>query len=59
LLGDRKTGPAMGGGHVWVIHVSFCRADGHPAEQVDLDRALGALQVLQYESSGNLRPAPQ
>ena len=54
-----KRGPQWGGGHVWVIHVSFCRADGHPAEQVDLDRALGALQVLQYESSGNLRAAPQ
>jgi hypothetical protein len=54
-----KRGPRWGGGYVWVIHASFCRADGHPVEAGDLDRALGALQVRQYESRGNLRPAPQ
>ena len=54
-----KRGPQWGGGHVWVIHASFCRADGHPADPADLDRVLGSLQVRQYESSGNLRAAPQ
>src|SRR5580693_3421316 len=54
-----KRGPQWGGGHVWVIHASFCRADGHPAEPADLDRVLSALQVRQYESIGNLQLAPQ
>jgi hypothetical protein len=54
-----KRGPQWGGGHVWVIHASFCRADRHPADPADLDRVLGSLQVRQYESSGNLRAAPQ
>jgi hypothetical protein len=54
-----KRGPQWGGGHVWVIHASFCRADGHAAEPPDLDRVLGALQVRQYESIGNLQLAPQ
>ena len=54
-----KRGPQWGGGHVWVIHASFCRADGHPAEPADLDRVLGSLQVRQYETNGNLRAAPQ
>ena len=54
-----KRGPQWGGGHVWVIHASFCRADGHAAEPPDLDRVLSALQVRQYESIGNLQLAPQ
>jgi hypothetical protein len=53
-----KRGPQWGGGHVWVIHASFCRADGHAAEPPDLDRVLGALQVRKYESIGNLQPVP-
>jgi hypothetical protein len=53
-----KRGPRWGGGHVWVIHASFCRGDGHPVEPADLDRVLGSLQVRQYESRGNLRSAP-
>jgi hypothetical protein len=54
-----KRGPRWGGGYVWVIHASFCRADGQPGEAADLDRVLGALQVHQYESQGNLRAAPR
>jgi hypothetical protein len=54
-----KRGPQWHGGYIWVIHASFCRADGRPAEPADLDRALGSLQVRQYESNGNLRPAPR
>jgi hypothetical protein len=54
-----KRGPQWGGGRVWVIHASFCRADGQPAQPADLDRVLGALQVRQYEADGNLRAAPQ
>jgi len=53
-----KRGPRWSGGYVWVIHASFCSADGHPAEPADLDRVLASLQVRQYESRGNLR-APQ
>ncbi|HXC92127.1 MAG TPA: hypothetical protein VNV18_18350 [Stellaceae bacterium] len=54
-----KRGPRWSGGYVWVIHASFCRADGHPVDPADLDRVLGLLQVRQYESRGNLRPAPR
>ena len=54
-----KRGPRWGGGHVWVIHASFCRADGRPIEPADLSRILAVLQVRQYESDGNLRAAPQ
>jgi hypothetical protein len=54
-----KRGPQWGGGHVWVIHASFCRGDGGRAEPGDLDRVLGTLQVRQYEARGNLRSAPQ
>ena len=54
-----ERGPQWGGGHVWVIHASFCRADGRPAEPADLDRVLGVLQVRQYEADGNLRAAPK
>jgi hypothetical protein len=54
-----ERGPHWGGGYVWVVHASFCRADGRPVDPTDLGRVLGSLRVRQYESRGNLRPAPQ
>jgi hypothetical protein len=54
-----KRGPTWRGGHVYVIHASFCRKDGHAVEATDIDLALGSLQVRQYEPRGNLRPPPQ
>jgi hypothetical protein len=50
-----RRGPRWGGGYVWRIHASFCRADGHRVEPADLDRALYSLQVREYEARGNLR----
>jgi hypothetical protein len=54
-----KRGPTWLGGHVYVIHASVCRKDGHAIEAADVDLALGSLRVQQYESHGNLRPPPQ
>jgi hypothetical protein len=54
-----RRGPRWSGGYVWIIHASFCRTDGRPVDAGDLGRVLAALQVRQYESRGNLRPAPQ
>jgi hypothetical protein len=54
-----KRGPTWRGGHVYVIHASVCRKDGHAVEATDIDLVLGTLQVHQYEPRGNLRPPPQ
>ena len=54
-----KRGPTSLGGHVFVIHASVCRKDGHAFEPRDMDLALGSLQVQLYEARGNLRAAPQ
>jgi hypothetical protein len=54
-----KRGPTWLGGHIFVIHASICRRDGHPVEATDINLALGSLQVRQYEPRGNLRPPPQ
>jgi hypothetical protein len=54
-----KRGPTWLGGHVFVIHASVCRKDGHALEPRDMDLALGSLQVQLYEARGNLRAPPQ
>jgi hypothetical protein len=54
-----KRGPTWLGGHVYVIHASVCRQDGHALEPRDIDLALGSLRVQQYEARGNLRAPPQ
>jgi len=54
-----KRGPTWRGGHVFVIHASVCRRDGHTVEATDVEVTLGSLQVRQYEPRGNLRPPPQ
>jgi hypothetical protein len=54
-----KRGPTWLGGHIYVIHASFCRKDGRAIEPRDIDLALGSLQVQQYEARGNLRAPPQ
>ena len=54
-----KRGPTWLGGHVYVIHASVCRKDGHAIEATDIDAALGSLQVRRYEARGNLRAPPQ
>ena len=47
------------GGHVYVIHASICRKDGHAVEPTYIALALGSLQVRQYKARGNLRAPPQ
>jgi hypothetical protein len=54
-----KRGPTWRGGHIYVIHASFCRKDGRAVEAADVERALGSVLVRQYEPRGNLRPPPQ
>jgi len=54
-----KRGPTWLGGHVYVIHASVCRKDGHAIEVTDIDFALRSLLVRAYEARGNLRAAPQ
>jgi hypothetical protein len=54
-----KRGPTWRGGHVFVIHASVCRRDGHALEATDVDVALGSLRVRQYEPRSNLRPPRQ
>jgi hypothetical protein len=58
-LAIEKRGPTWLGGHVYVIHASLCRKDERAVEAADIDRALGAVQVRQYEPHGNLRAPPQ
>jgi len=54
-----KRGPTWLAGHVYVIHASVCRKDGHAIEVTDIDFALRSLLVRAYEARGNLRAAPQ
>ena len=54
-----KRGPTWLGGHVYVIHASVCRKDGHAIEVTDIDFALRSLLVRAYEARGNLRAPPQ
>ena len=54
-----KRGPTWLGGHVYVIHASICRKDGHAVEPTYIALALGSLQLRQYEARGNLCAPPQ
>jgi hypothetical protein len=54
-----KRGPQWREGHIWVIHASICRTDGHPVEAADIDRVLASLQVREYEPRGNVRSPAQ
>jgi len=54
-----KRGPTWRGGHVYVIHVSVCRNDGHAVEARDIDYVVGSLLIRQYDPRGNLRAPPQ
>ncbi|MGC2198855.1 MAG: hypothetical protein WA633_01705 [Stellaceae bacterium] len=52
----RKAGPKWGGGYVFMMHASICRADTAMLRAEDIAYALGSLQVRQYDPEGNLRP---
>lgn len=54
-----KRGPTWRAGHVYVIHASVCRKDGHAVEATDVDYVVGSLLIRQYDPHGNLHPPPQ
>jgi hypothetical protein len=55
----RKAGPKWGGGYIYIMHASICRADAAPLRADDVAYGLGSLQVRQYDPVGNLRPPGQ
>jgi hypothetical protein len=51
----RKAGPKWGGGYIYIMHASICRADAANVQPQDIAYALGTLQIRQYDPLGNLR----
>jgi hypothetical protein len=55
----RRPGPRWEGGWVWMLTASICRTDTASVQPDDVARALGAVQIRQYDPVGNIRPPPK
>jgi hypothetical protein len=55
----RRPGPRWAGGFVWMLTASICRTDFASMQGGDLARALGAVQIRQYDPLGNIARPPQ
>ena len=55
----QKAGPPWGGGYIYMLHASICRADTAAMRAEDVAYVLGSLQIRQYDPQGNLRPPGQ
>jgi hypothetical protein len=55
----RRPGPRWQGGFIWMLTASICRTDLASLQPGDVARALGAVQIRQYDPAGNLARPPQ
>jgi hypothetical protein len=55
----RRPGPRWQGGFVWMLTASICRTDGESVQPGDVDRALGPVQIRQYDPVGNVARPPK
>jgi hypothetical protein len=55
----RRPGPRWEGGFVWMLTASVCHTDTASIEAGDVARALGALQIRQYDPIGNIAQPPR
>jgi hypothetical protein len=55
----RRPGPRWEAGYVWMLTASICHTDGESVQPGDVDRALGAVQIRQYDPVGNVARPPQ
>jgi hypothetical protein len=55
----RRPGPRWEGGFVWMLTASICRTDMASIEPGDVARALGAVQIRQYDPVGNIAHPPK
>ncbi len=54
----RRPGPRWEGGFVWMLTATICHTDLESVHPGDVDRALGAVQIRQYDPVGNIaRPS--
>jgi hypothetical protein len=55
----RRPGPRWEGGFVWMLTASICHTDLESVQPGDVDRALGAVQIRQYDPLGNVARPPK
>ncbi len=55
----RRPGPRWRGGFVWMLTASICHTDLESMQPGDVDRALGAVQIRQYDAVGNVARPPK
>jgi hypothetical protein len=55
----RRPGPRWEGGFVWMLTASICRTNGGIMQPGDVARALAAVQIRQYDPTGNVARPPK
>jgi hypothetical protein len=55
----RRPGPRWEAGFVWMLTATVCRTDGTSMQPDDVPRALGAIQIRQYDPTGNVAHPPK
>jgi len=55
----RRPGPRSRGGFVWMLTASICHTDLESMQPGDVARALGAVQIRQYDRTGNIARPPK
>jgi hypothetical protein len=55
----RRPGPRWQGGFVWMLTASICHTDLESMQPSDVARALGAVQIRQYDPAGNVARPPK
>jgi hypothetical protein len=55
----RRPGPRWSGGFVWMLTATVCRTNGESMQPGDVARALGAVQIRQYDPTGNVARPPK
>jgi hypothetical protein len=55
----RRPGPRWEGGFIWMLTATICRTDGGSMQSGDVDQALAAVQIRQFDPLGNLSRPPQ
>jgi hypothetical protein len=55
----RRPGPRWSGGFVWMLTASICRTDKESMQAGDVDSALDAVQIRQFDPTGNVARPPK
>jgi hypothetical protein len=55
----RRPGPRWSGGFIWMLTASICHIDGESLQPGDVDLALGAVQIREFDPLGNVTRPPQ